>query len=44
MVFVTDMREGRTYLMEQGDSLDVYRAEGSGFKVVCFFRTSHLAL
>ena len=35
--FVTDMREGRTYLMEQGDCLDVYRAEGSGFKVVCFF-------
>ena len=37
MVFVTDMREGRTYLMKQGDCLDVYRAEGSGFEFRVFF-------
>ena len=37
MEFVTDMREGRTFLMEQDDCLDVYRAEGPAFKVVWFF-------
>ena len=35
MGFVKDMREGEVYLKDYDDYLEVYRAEGSGLKVVC---------
>ena len=35
MGFVKDMREGKIYLEDYDDYIDVHRAEGSGFKVVC---------
>ena len=35
MGFVKDMREGKIYLKDYDDYIDVYRAEGSGLKVVC---------
>ena len=35
MGFVRDMREGEVYLKDYDDYLEVYRAEGSGLKVVC---------
>eukprot|EP00973_Karenia_brevis_P023125 3184677-Karenia_brevis.AAC.1 len=34
MGFVKDMREGRVYLKDYDDYLNVYRVEGSGLKVV----------
>eukprot|EP00973_Karenia_brevis_P057682 8023996-Karenia_brevis.AAC.1 len=34
MGFVKDMREGQLYLKDHDDYLDVYRAEGSGLKVI----------
>ena len=33
--FVKDMREGKVYLKDHDDYVDIYRAEGSGLKVVC---------
>ena len=35
MGFIKDMREGKIHLKDYGDSIDVYRAAGSGLKVVC---------
>ena len=35
MGFVKDMREGKIYLKDYDDYIDVYRAEGSGLKVIC---------
>ena len=41
MVFATDMRERSIHFKDQGDFLDVYRAER--FLRSCTFHTSHLA-
>merc|ERR1711873_365690 len=35
MGFVKDMREGKVYLKDYDDYLEIYRAHGSGLKVVC---------
>eukprot|EP00973_Karenia_brevis_P012955 1757423-Karenia_brevis.AAC.1 len=34
MGFVKDMREGHLYLKDYDDYIDMYRAEGSGLKVI----------
>ena len=33
--FVKDMRAGKVYLKDYNDDVDLYRAEGSGLRVVC---------
>ena len=35
MGMIKDMHEGKVYLKDHNDHLDVYRAERSGLKVIC---------